>query len=583
MSTANSIIPISRILSRQQPRPALAIKAGMLINGEQFSAAVSAFTAILAPRPEKRWALYCSDSYDFLVAFLGLLQAGKTVILLPNVQTEFIQAILSHFDAIICDQFLVKLEKPQILLSDIKYKNKTEAVEQFSPIDSKQAKIELFTSGSTGTPKRIEKTLEQFEQEIETLEATWGSQIDQATTTILATVSHQHIYGLLFRVLWPYMTGRCFDAYLYQYPEQLLAQIQRYDRSVLISSPAHLTRIPDQIDFSVAGNHLAAVFSSGGPLNSTSAIKLSKTLGFGVTEVFGSSETGGIAYRTQTEATPSPPWTPLAKVELSVDPAQHCLKVRSPYIGKEGWYLMSDRVEMTAEGGFYLRGRADKIVKIEEKRLSLTEMEAQLLNSELIKETAVTVLEGMRQIVAVIAVLTDSGQKQLAEKGKKAVNDTLRKHLSRYFEAVVLPRKWRYVDYLPINSQGKLTTASLQQLFNQKSAMITKPADKILEMDSKQIKLELNIPKELYYFKGHFDTQSILPGVVQIDWAIAYAKKYLSVSGDIIRMEVIKFNKPIGPDYKVQLILQFNPEKRKLSFSYASELGKHSSGRIVLG
>ncbi len=86
-------------------------------------------------------------------------------------------------------------------------------------------------------PKRIEKTLDQFEQEIETLEATWGLRIGRAT--ILATVSHQHIYGLLFRVLWPLMTGRCFDACLYRYPDQLLTQIQRRPSSVLISSPAH--------------------------------------------------------------------------------------------------------------------------------------------------------------------------------------------------------------------------------------------------------------------------------------------------------------------------------------------------------
>jgi hypothetical protein len=71
--------------------------------------------------------------------------------------------------------------------------------------------------------------------------------------------------------------------------------------------------------------------------------------------------------------------------------------------------------------------------------------------------------------------------------------------------------------------------------------------------------------------------------VVQIDWAIAYSRKYLSVSGDFIRMEAIKFSKLIEPGYIIQLILQFNSEKGQLSFSYQSDLGKHSSGRIVLG
>jgi len=110
-----------------------------------------------------------------------------------------------------------------------------------------------------------------------------------------------------------------------------------------------------------------------------------------------------------------------------------------------------------------------------------------------------------------------------------------------------------------------------------------KPKYKILEKNSKRIILELNIPENLHYFKGHFDNQPILPGVVQIDWVMAYSRKYLSVSGDMIRMEAIKFSKLIEPGYLVRLILQFNSEKRNINFSYESELGKHSSGRIVLG
>ena len=112
--------------------------------------------------------------------------------------------------------------------------------------------------------------------------------------------------------------------------------------------------------------------------------------------------------------------------------------------------------------------------------------------------------------------------------------------------------------------------------------MITKPEDSILERDDKRIILELNIPKNLYYFKGHFENKPILAGVVQIDWVMAYSRKYFSVSSNFMQMEVIKFNKIIEPYYKVKLILQFHSEKRKLNFSYESALGRHSSGRILL-
>lgn len=74
----------------------------------------------------------------------------------------------------------------------------------------------LFTSGSTGAPQPIGKTFRQLDAEIAALEATFGGRLGNAG--IRGTVSHQHIYGLLFRVLWPLATGRAFDAPRIDFP-----------------------------------------------------------------------------------------------------------------------------------------------------------------------------------------------------------------------------------------------------------------------------------------------------------------------------------------------------------------------------
>jgi acyl-coenzyme A synthetase/AMP-(fatty) acid ligase len=42
----------------------------------------------------------------------------------------------------------------------------------------------------------------------------------------------------------------------------------------------------------------------------------------------------------------------------------------------------------TGDGGFVLAGRADRIVKIEEKRVSLSAIEQRLLASPLVREAA---------------------------------------------------------------------------------------------------------------------------------------------------------------------------------------------------
>src|SRR5262249_56876579 len=79
----------------------------------------------------------------------------------------------------------------------------------------------LFTSGSTGAPQAIPKKLFQLSREVATLEAQFGQLL--GSSEIIATVSHQHLYGLLFNVLWPLTAGRAIHAREYYFPQQLIA------------------------------------------------------------------------------------------------------------------------------------------------------------------------------------------------------------------------------------------------------------------------------------------------------------------------------------------------------------------------
>lgn len=95
--------------------------------------------------------------------------------------------------------------------------------------------------------------------------------------------------------------------------------------------------------------------------------------------------------------------------------------------------------------------------------------------------------------------------------------------------------------------------------------------------------LILKMDTDLEYFKGHFPTFSILPGVAQIELALRFAKDTLGLIGVFSGMEVIKFQDPIVPDAVVTLTLTWHAEKEKLHFSYQTEDATHSSGRILLG
>lgn len=89
--------------------------------------------------------------------------------------------------------------------------------------------VELFTSGSTGTPTRIEKTLKQILANIETLDRDFPDWAKEGST-ICATVSHQHIYGFLWTILWPLATGKLITSERLLFPENILSALKKHDK-----------------------------------------------------------------------------------------------------------------------------------------------------------------------------------------------------------------------------------------------------------------------------------------------------------------------------------------------------------------
>ena len=71
--------------------------------------------------------------------------------------------------------------------------------------------------------------------------------------------------------------------------------------------------------------------------------------------------------------------------------------------------------------------------------------------------------------------------------------------------------------------------------------------------------LALRIPEGLAYFAGHFDEIAVVPGVVQIQWAVHYARHYLGVTGTFSQMEVIKFKELLLPGQCLEVTVLSKP------------------------
>lgn len=104
---------------------------------------------------------------------------------------------------------------------------------------------------------------------------------------------------------------------------------------------------------------------------------------------------------------------------------------------------------------------------------------------------------------------------------------------------------------------------------------------KTLQLDD-GVELTLHVPEDLNYFNGHFDKAPILAGVVQLHWAVEFAKANLAISDtEVADIQVLKFQEVIKPGLDLVLTLT-KKSALKVLFSYHSATKQHSSGRIVL-
>lgn len=544
-----------------EDRP-VAWRRGELLRRARFLADVAAWHAAFAAQPGQRVALHFDDGYDFAAALYGAWHAGKQVYLPGDTQPATLQRLLPEVDACAgsLPGALQAAAVPAVVLAR-------------EPLDLRTTRLVVYTSGSSGEPMAIHKQLAQLDAEIHTQQATFAARVDaNGPACVYATVSHQHIYGLLFYTLWPLAAGRPFVAERIVYPEEMAARLGGRP-TVLVTSPAHLKRLPDTLDWGAARQGLHAVFSSGGPLPPEASAEALALMGQSPIEVFGSSETGGIAWRQRAEH--GDRWNPLPGVDWRIE--DELLEVRSAHLADDQWWRTADRVKPLEAGGFVLLGRSDRIVKIEEKRVSLTAMEAALMACDEVTEARAVLLSAQgQQRLGMVVVPSAAGWQLLHGQGKRALNERLRAVLLQGVERVALPRNWRYVHTLPVNAQGKSTEALLSVLF--RPAM---PAVAWQRREPHEAEAVLDIAPELMVFDGHFEQAPILPGVAQLDWAVALAQGCFELPPRFLRADALKFQKPVLPGTALHLKLQWNGQTGVLGFQYTSDGGAHASGRIV--
>jgi len=405
---------------------------------------------------------------------------------------------------------------------------------------------------------------------------------------VFATASHQHIYGLLFRVIWPLAFGRAFQSETLLHTQELLPRMAASGSAVLVTTPVHLRRLAASSRLRDLRGVCRAVYSSGGPLDPETAMTVAEQLGAAPVEIFGSTETGGIAVRRRD--LDGDVWQPLPGVEVHRRETDGRLEVTSPFVsvGDEGAdgrarTVLGDRIEPVAGGGFVLLGRADRVVKVGEKRLSLPEMERVLGTHPGAAEAALLVLEqaGERRVHAVVAP-SEEGRAVLDRGGRRQFRSALTRHLAERFDPVLLPRAWRFVDALPRDAQDKIPQSALRSLFGEQAATRpTEPAVLDERRESDELVRRLEVPEDLAQLDGHFDDFPVVPGVVQLGWVLDAAAVWAGRAPQLACLEALKFPEPMLPGRQVTLELRRAVEGRLLRFRIYAEHSVFASGRAI--
>ncbi|MCI4644121.1 MAG: AMP-binding protein [Hyphomonadaceae bacterium] len=508
--------------------------------------------------------VYTSSAAEMCVALLVSALTGRDLILLPQAGQSFCAGIPSLTSGNWIGE--IPGQGGELVMA-----THSEADADLSEIRDEAPIVSFYTSGSSGQPKIIEKPIGCLEAEANY----WCDRFEGQFNWVCGSVSHQHIYGFLFRIAFPVLS--CIEA-ADDTPlawGHLLADTRTRGPALLVSSPAHLTRIaPEEID---DPSGVAAVLSSGGSLPFDAAHAVRDLFGHLPIEIFGSTETGGVAWRRQEQEGHA--WTPLKGVRIAIG-ASGLLTVGSDFIPSDTPFEMGDLVEATPEGGFRHKGRADLIAKIEGKRVSLTRVRDTLAASPLVADAAVLVTSvEKRERLSAVIVPSAAGRERFARSGAFRFSRSLVSEASGMLEPAELPKRWCFLSEIPRNAQSKLSQEMLAHLFESPRMLELLSAD-IVRGQSMEAEVCFDAVPTLPWFAGHFPGQPILPGLSEVHIAVTVAEELWAVRPGTHSINRLKFNRVIQPGDRIVMQLSFDDAKKRLTFKLSTNGESVASGTI---
>jgi len=318
----------------------------------------------------------------------------------------------------------------------------------------RDAAVIFFTSGTSGNPIGVVKTMEHLKCEVAT-HAQWLA--SETFEQCLVTVPLFHIYGFLFGLLVPDALNLGIVAKEDFLPNEIV-DLCVNKPTLCITNPVFIRamlRLRGDINLS---NSL--FICSSGPLEPSEAVIFEEKYSTRLVQLYGSSETGGIAIRSGG----SNIWMPLGGVNVTCDD-EGILSVTSPFVSQTVYdngrfeeasfpFKTTDIITIT-KGGFEIIGRCSELVKLGGKRLSMVEI-----------ETFLEALEGIDEALGFVEyhpqrLRGESLSLYLVGNETKICKTLLKKTLHDYFGGIHIESKIIMVEKIQRTAMGKKIRVAL--------------------------------------------------------------------------------------------------------------------------
>jgi acyl-coenzyme A synthetase/AMP-(fatty) acid ligase len=469
----------------------------------------------------------CRDRYCFAVGLaaammrnqISLCPASQAAQSLKELEREYQSVYLLLDDGQTCD-----LESVCISTGNARSQRAPDSL-AFDPANI--AAI-TFTSGSTGKPVASPKTWGALARG-GTIEAAHFGLSNDGPIVLVGTVPPQHMFGLESTVMMALRGGLIMHGERPFFPADVAAALGAVEAGrVLVTTPVHLrTLLASGIDLPA----LRLVISATAPLPVDTAREFENRYQVTVREVYGFTEAGMVATRRTVEGAR---WTLLPGVTMRQAPGRTW--VSGGHV--VGEVASSDRIVLSDDAHFELRGRDADLVNIAGKRTSIGYLNHQLCAISGVEDGVFFMPdESAEAVTRLIAFVVAPGMSH------QQIIEALRQRIDPLF----LPRPLHLVDALPRDSNGKLPRSELLRLARGRAnAGLDQPVIVHRSIDASHPALP-----------GHFPGDPIVPGAVLLDEIVDALSSELGIghASSGVTIQSAKFLRPVRAGERMQIRL----------------------------